>query len=112
MFGCAVIQALEICECRNLLSVLFVTAHRPVRKPKRKSRIRIIACSFDSEARFGDFGVSLMLDFFLSFKNFLCLTPDWIDGASDVDHRIVSGVNGCFAAAVKLFAERDSFQLR
>src|SRR5204863_9303086 len=84
----------------------------PLRKTQLKGSVRVSAGAFKGKACLGDFCVSLLLRFILSFEGFPRLTRGAIDEAREFDHRIVRSSDRSRAAFVKLLAKGDVFQLR
>ena len=108
----ALIHAGEVCERGNLFSVFLVTTHRSVREPERERGIGIAGRPFRGETRLRNFGIGLLLNFFLRLENLLRLARGCINGTRNVDHRVVRRFDRSLTAAVKFFPERDILELR
>src|ERR1700739_895871 len=93
-------------ECRNGLSVFFITADFAERQPKRACRVRIDLVSFQCEPGPGYLAVSFLFGFAGLVQNAAKLSRSSVDQGSQRDHRIGVTLESSGAALIELAPDR------
>ena len=94
------------------MAVLFVAGDGALAEAEVKGGVGVDARPVEGEAGFADGGLGLLLDLVLGCGDFAGGAGLGVDGASELDHRVLGGGDGDGAIGIEILAEGDVADLR